>query len=189
MPSSAPSTGSRGMSEVVLRAGDVVLRRPTSGDAAEFLACVADSVTFHRGWVEPPSTASGYEAYLRRLRHPAHDGFLVRTAAGRHLVGVVNVNGITRGNLQSATLGYYRVSDAGSPESMTHAVGEVVRHCFRALGLHRVEANIQPGNDRSRAIARAVGMTQEGFSPAYLRIEGTWRDHERWAVVDPDVRT
>lgn len=174
------------MPEILLRAGDVVLRRPTAADADEFLRCVEASAERHRDLVEPPSSRRAFDAYLRRISQPASDGFLVRTARLGRLVGVVNVNGVTRGGLQSATLGYYRLSGAGPADAMTDAVGCVVAYCFADLHLHRVEANVQPQNEASRAILRAVGFRQEGFSEAYLRIAGHWRDHERWAIVNPD---
>ena len=59
---------------------------------------------------------------------------------------------------------------------------------FRTLKLHRVEANIEPGNEASIALVRHAGFTREGFSRRYLKHGGRWRDHERWALLREDWR-
>jgi ribosomal-protein-alanine N-acetyltransferase len=66
---------------------------------------------------------------------------------------------------------------------MREALDQVLDHCFGPLGLHRVEANIQPQNAPSIALARGAGFRLEGFSPRYLLIGGQWRDHERYAIT------
>jgi ribosomal-protein-alanine N-acetyltransferase len=66
---------------------------------------------------------------------------------------------------------------------MTEGLALVLRHAFRRLGLHRLEANIQPENLASRRLVRRLGFRKEGFSPRYLKVGGRWRDHERWAIV------
>ena len=66
---------------------------------------------------------------------------------------------------------------------MTEAVRLTIAHAFAEIGLHRLEANIQPANRRSIALAKRVGFRKEGFSPRYLKIGGSWCDHERWALL------
>lgn len=71
-------------------------------------------------------------------------------------------------------------------ETITAALQLVLRHAFDTLRLHRLEANIQPGNKASIALVRRAGFTREGFSRRYLKINGHWRDHERWAILRED---
>ena len=99
------------------------------------------------------------------------------------LVGAINLNEIVRGNFQSAYLGYYIGAAYAGQGYMTEALQATLRTAFREVGLHRVEANIQPANAASIALAARAGFRCEGYSPRYLKVGGRWRDHERWALL------
>ena len=88
-----------------------------------------------------------------------------------------------RGAFQSAYLGYYAHAQHSRQGLMREAMEQVLDHAFGPLSLHRLEANIQPGNGPSIALARGAGFRLEGFSPRYLLIGGQWRDHERYAIT------
>ena len=93
------------------------------------------------------------------------------------------ISQIVRGAFQSAYLGYYAHERHARQGLMREAMEQVLDHAFGPLALHRLEANIQPGNAPSIALARGAGFRLEGFSPRYLLIGGQWRDHERYAIT------
>jgi ribosomal-protein-alanine N-acetyltransferase len=161
----------------------VTLLKPTTGWSARFLAAARRSRRLHGRWVSAPSTPAAYRAYLRRLRRPTHQGYLVCLRGSQELVGVVNISEIVRGVLRSGYLGYYVFRPHERAGLMTEAVALVVRDAFRRLRLHRLEANVQPGNRASIRLVRRLGFRREGYSPRYLKIQGRWRDHERWTLL------
>jgi len=73
--------------------------------------------------------------------------------------------------------------DHGQAHAINKGLAEVITRAFRVHRLHRLEANIQPGNEPSRRLVERLGFNREGFSPRYLKIGGRWRDHERWAIT------
>jgi len=93
------------------------------------------------------------------------------------------VSEIVRGAFRSAYLGYYAFAPHDGHGLMAEGLALVIRDAFRRLRLHRVEANIQPGNKASLRLVRRLGFRREGYSPRYLKIAGRWRDHERWALL------
>ncbi len=164
-----------------------ILETPSARRRAEFLAAAARSTRLHRGRAAPPRTPAAFAAYLRRIRRPRHIGYWVLTPAGE-LAGVINLNEIVRGPFQGAYLGYYAFSPHDGKGYMTEGLAAVIREAFVVHRLHRLEANIQPGNLPSRRLVRRLGFRREGLSPRYLKIAGRWRDHERWALTIEDWR-
>ena len=164
----------------------VRLRPPTAGDEGAFLQMVRRSHRLHHPWVQPPADPEAYAAYLARLAGERHAGFLACLREDDAIAGVVNLNEIVRGALQGAFLGFYGASGFTGRGLMTEAVSLVLRVAFGELGLHRVEANVQPRNHRSIDVLKRCGFRREGFSPRYLEVAGRWRDHERWALCADD---
>jgi ribosomal-protein-alanine N-acetyltransferase len=160
----------------------VFLRAPGSRDAATLADLARASRRLHRPWVYPPDTTSAAARWIRAA-DPRRRRLLVCRRADGAITGVVNVSEIVRCAFHSAYLGYYAFQPRAGQGYMTEGLALVLRHAFRRLGLHRLEANIQPGNRPSRALVRRLGFRREGFSPRYLKVGGRWRDHERWAIV------
>ena len=164
----------------------VIIRDPVRADAAAFLAAVHRSRALHQGWVSPPRTVQEFSAYLRRVSGDTHRGFLVLRRDTGELVGVINVSNIIHGAFHSGFLGYYAFANGAGLGFMEEGMRQVLRIAFRRLKLHRLEANMQPGNRKSMSLVKRCGFVREGYSRRYLRIAGRWRDHERWAILAED---
>jgi len=176
MPRSAPE----------MSASRVLLRPLCAQDEAAFLAAVAESRALHQDWVAPPTTPEAFAAYLERLQQPGHASWVAVLPGRGELVGVFNLSQIVMGLFCNACLGYYSFARHSGQGLMSEGLQLLVRHAFDGLGLHRLEANIQPGNRASIALVRRAGFRLEGYSPRYLKIAGQWRDHERWALLADD---
>jgi len=160
----------------------VVLRTPTLDDQDEFIAGMRASRALHRPWISMPETEEKYAAYVARADDPRGAMFLGCRKADGAIIGFLNISEIVRGPFKSAFLGYGAVAEFAGQGYMTEALRLVLREAFTKVGLHRLEANIQPGNTASIALAKRCGFELEGFSPRYLKVGGRWRDHERYAI-------
>lgn len=160
--------------------GATRLRPLRAEDGPAFTAAARASRLLHRPWVSAPTDADAFAAYCSRFTVPHHLGCVVTNGAGE-LAGAINLTNIIYGAFRSGYLGYFAFLPHAGQGHMQRGLELMLRHAFLALGLNRVEANIQPGNEASRALVQRCGFTCEGFSPRYLKIGGQWRDHERWA--------
>ncbi|MGR8007267.1 GNAT family N-acetyltransferase [Streptomyces hypolithicus] len=162
----------------------VALRHFSPADAVEFTARTRESRSLHHPWLFPPDQPAAYTAYASRLvRDPAKAGFLVCERSDGSIAGFININNIVGGGFLCGALGYGAFAHAAGRGLMSEGLGLVVDHAFGPLGLHRLEANIQPANEASLALVRRAGFRREGFSPDFIHLDGAWRDHERWAVT------
>jgi ribosomal-protein-alanine N-acetyltransferase len=174
----------------VLAGERVLLRPPRHKDGEAFVAAAMASRRLHARWVKAPDSAEAFVAYRARFASrrldAAHAGFLALRRDDAQLVGVFNFSEIVRGAFQSAYLGYYGFQGQVGQGLMREGLALALDVAFGPLGLHRIEANVQPDNVRSIALVRSAGFTEEGYSRRYLRIGGRWRDHVRFAMLAED---
>ena len=169
--------------------GRVFIRPPTREDRAPFTDLMRASRTFHSPWATAPTDDDRFAAYLADARRTDIEAMLLCRSDDGAIVGFFNLSQIVRRRLQSAYLGYAVGASFAGQGYMRAGIELVLRHSFTTLQLHRIEANIQPGNANSLALARGAGFRREGFSPRYLKIGGRWRDHERWAILAEEWRS
>jgi len=153
---------------------------------------------FHQRWEpnrpEPYFTAAAQRRILageRRATDILHlwifelPQAIVRPSAP---VGSITISGIIRGFFQSAYLGYKLDSRHTRRGYMREALCAVVNHAFTEMGLHRLEANIMPANDRSLKLVAGLGFCEEGRSRRYLKIRGDWEDHLHLVMLSEQWR-
>lgn len=159
----------------------VAISPMTKSDSRDFVAAAIASRHLHAQWVSPPTTPKAFQDRLSRMKAPKDFAFLVRKRDSGELVGYIDVTNVVRGAFLSGYVSYYAFRGHERQGLMTEGLRLVCQFAFRSLKLHRLEANIQPLNAASKALAAACGFRKEGYSPRYLKIRGRWRDHERWA--------
>jgi ribosomal-protein-alanine N-acetyltransferase len=155
----------------------ILLRKPNNKDLDEVSSAYDRSASVHHPWTHAPKD---YEVYLSE----EHRYFSCLDSTGE-IVGTFNISGLVRGYFQSAYLGYEVFVPHQGKGYMKIGLNLMLEEVFTKLNLHRLEANIQPGNEASIQLVSQAGFVKEGFSRQYLNIGGLgWVDHERWAIVN-----
>jgi [ribosomal protein S5]-alanine N-acetyltransferase len=108
------------------------------------------------------------------------------------LVGRININGITRGAFQSASIGYWVSQSHGGRGLASAAVAEVIDIAFNGLGLHRLQAETLLNNVPSQRVLIRNGFRPFAIAPSYLKIAGEWQDFILFQILndnyaDPDA--
>ncbi len=112
--------------------------------------------------------------------------FWIVDKATSAIIGSVALTNIIKGVFKSCYIGYKLSKEHIDKGLMTEAVQVVVKYAFDIMGLHRIEANIMPGNFSSIRVVEKLGFEFEGCSKQYLKINGRWEDHNRYALINTD---
>ncbi len=170
---------------MTLVAGRVELRRPSSVDEEWYLAALRRSYEHISQWNPVSLDPADYRQWLVELDSGYSAGYWIVDREDGELAGVANVFNIIRRRFQNGVLSYNAFLPYAGSGRMSEGMQLVVQQCFarppQGLGLHRLEVNVQPDNERSIALVRRLGFRYEGHARRMLFINGDWRDHERYA--------
>lgn len=185
---------------VTLENGDLILRPIRYRDRTEWNTVRSRNAQWIGPWEAtnplPGTDLPTYAGMVRSLNQQARQDtalpFVITERQGSlrtppPIVGQLTVSSIIWGSARMATLGYWvDQAHAGRGIAPT-AVAMATDHCFRVLGLHRMEINIRPENRPSLRVVQKLGFREEGLRKRYLHIAGSWADHLSFAITAEEV--
>lgn len=180
---------------LVVEGAGVTLRPPRASDHRPWSELRFRSREFLQPW-EPawPEDDLTRAAFKRRLAVYAREieiggayPFFVFRDDDEALVGGATLSNIRRGVAETATLGYWIGQPYIRRGYATAAVRAMCAFGFDRLKLHRIEAACLPANAASQGVLENCGFEHEGRARAYLKINGTWRDHLLFGLVKTEA--
>lgn len=112
---------------------------------------------------------------------------LVICDAQGNVAGRLNLNGIVRGALQSASVGYWVGKRFNGQGLASRALGDAVSLARDALQLHRLQAETLLWNRASQRVLAKNSFVRFGLAPQYLKIDGRWQDHLMYQRILTDL--
>jgi [ribosomal protein S5]-alanine N-acetyltransferase len=185
-----------GGQQPVIPGEQVILRYPRIADYKQWARLRGES----RGFLEPwePSWASDeltkgafrrrIKRYQKETRHDTAYVFFVFRADDDALMGGCTLSNVRRGVTQCCALGYWIGERFARQGYMYDAVRSLIPFIFVTLGLHRIEAACLPENGPSRSLLNKAGFREEGRALRYLQINGEWRDHVLFALLEDEAQ-
>jgi len=175
--------------------GGVHLRHPRWADFEQWVELRRKNQSYlspwEPEWNEAHLSRQSYKARLAVFKKMIANGqgypFHMFRADDERMIGACNITRIQRQVAQTAMLGYWVGEEFARQGFARAAVKTACQFCFNDLGLHRIEAGVQPENAASIKVLEAVGFQREGVARGFLKIDGEWRDHVIYAKLSSDV--
>lgn len=169
-----------------------MLRPPRTTDVGELRRLLRHNQAHLKPWnpaprpgEDPTSITEVSNTVLRQRREWKHGRSFVFMLALRteptRFVGKVALNGVMRGAMHGAYLGYWMDVDHQGEGLCTEGIRAVLEFAFGPAQLHRIQAAIMPRNPRSIRVIEKLEFRREGYAERYLHIAGKWEDHILYA--------
>jgi len=104
------------------------------------------------------------------------------------IIGRVSFFNFAYGGMMSCAVGYHLDKEETGKGIMTEALTEGISLLFNVLKMHRIEAFILPENEKSIALIKRVGFIHEGSRISYMHINGKYRDHEAFYILEENFK-
>ena len=177
-----------------LKHGDVGIRPLQPSDHRAWKSARMANRDWLRQWeatvpADDESLPRTFRGMVKDLHKQAREGRalpLVVTVKD-DFAGQVTVTGIIGGSARFGQIGYWIDEKYAGRGVMPTAVAMVIDYCFLIGGMHRIEVAIRPENSASLRVVEKLGISEIGFAPRYLHIDGDWRDHRLFAVTTEEV--
>jgi len=102
------------------------------------------------------------------------------------IIGRVSFFNLAYGGMMSCAVGYHLDEDYVGKGYMTEALEAACSFMFREYKMHRIEAFILPENEPSIRLIKRAGFEYEGKRYSYMHINGEYRDHEAFYLLEPE---
>ena len=136
------------------------------------------SEKFHEMWLKRDAEETKAGRQLKLFVFAREDKKLTR------IIGDISFSNIILGVFRSCYVGYKMDRQENGKGYMTEALAHAIQYMFEQRELHRIEANIMPRNIASQRVVEKLGFEREGLSKSYLKINGVWEDHLRFALIN-----
>ena len=184
-----------GGQQPVIRGEGIYLRYPRIADYPVWSKLRAESRQFlapwEPVWADDELTRGAFrrriKRYQKETRLDSAYVFFVFRAADDTLMGGCTLSNVRRGVTQCCALGYWIGARFARQGFMSDAVHALIPFVFGTLGLHRIEAACLPENQPSRSLLGKAGFHEEGLARKYLLINGEWRDHIQFALLEDEA--
>ena len=169
-----------------------VLRKSEAPRISEYLL---NNMEFHRKFSQTHTddyfTVSTQRKYLSYDCNSFLEGSLVplwiSVKGDEKVIGRVSFFNFAFGGMMSCACGYHLDKDHTGRGYMTEALRGAMAFVFDEYKLHRIEAFIVPENQPSINLVKRLGFHYEGLRKSYMHINGEYRDHEAFYILEDDM--
>ena len=169
-----------------------VLRKSEAARISEYFI---KNREFHRKFSQTRTdeyfTVSTQRKYLAYDCESFLDGTLVplwiSLKGNDQVIGRMSFFNFAFGGMMSCACGYHLDKDHTGRGYMTEALRGAMAFVFDEYKMHRIEAFILPENEASINLVKRLGFHYEGMRISYMHINGEYRDHEAFYILEDDM--